>query len=53
MKLFKTVPAVVVLAGGLFASLHAMADNTVLRNRLKVKLTGVIWRSLAIQKVLP
>jgi Putative salt-induced outer membrane protein len=29
MKLFKTVPAVAVLAGGLFASLYAMADNTV------------------------
>lgn len=29
MKLFKTVPAMIVLAGGLFASLHAVADNTV------------------------
>ncbi|EMB4326333.1 DUF481 domain-containing protein [Pluralibacter gergoviae] len=29
MKLFKTVPAAIVLTGSLFASLHALADNTV------------------------
>ncbi|WP_297198727.1 DUF481 domain-containing protein [uncultured Pluralibacter sp.] len=29
MKLFKTVPAAIVLTGSLFASQHALADNTV------------------------
>ena len=29
MKLFKTVPAAIALTGSLFASLSALADNTV------------------------
>jgi putative salt-induced outer membrane protein YdiY len=60
MKLLKTVPAAALLAGGLFASACAMADDSVFtvmddpssaKNLSKVLLTPVIWRSPAIRKV--
>jgi putative salt-induced outer membrane protein YdiY len=60
MKLLKTVPAAALLAG-LFASAHALADDSVFtvmddpstaKNLSKVRLTPVIWRSPEIRKVL-
>lgn len=59
MKLFKTVPALV-MAAGVLASMNAVADDTVFtvmddpasaKNRLKVMLTVAISVSQATQRV--
>ena len=62
MKLLKTVPAAVMLGGGAFASVGAMADDSVFtvmddpsaakKNRSKGWLTQATWRSPATPRAL-